>query len=120
MTEGTRRIVEAIRAVPRGKVSCYRDIALAAGFPNGARQVVRVLHALADKEKLPWHRIIRADGFIALPREEGGLLQARLLRAEGVRVSRIPLSKSGAGQASGSPGFRVDLKKYGVYPVPPG
>jgi methylated-DNA-protein-cysteine methyltransferase-like protein len=105
MTEGTRRIVEAIRAVPRGKVSCYRDIALAAGFPNGARQVVRVLHALSDKEKLPWHRIIRADGFIALPPGEGGLLQVRLLRAEGVRVS---------GDGPDSPGFRVDLKKYGV------
>jgi methylated-DNA-protein-cysteine methyltransferase-like protein len=117
MTEGTCRIVRAIRAVPRGKVSCYRDIALAAGFPRGARQVVRVLHALADKENLPWHRIVRADGFIALPREKGGLLQARLLRAEGVRVTRLPPPKPGAGpggQASASSGLRVDLKKYGL------
>jgi methylated-DNA-protein-cysteine methyltransferase-like protein len=101
MTEGSRRIVEAIRAVPPGKVSCYRDIALAAGFPKGARQVVRVLHSLSDKEKLPWYRIIRSDGFIALPREQGGLLQAELLRAEGVHVK--------------SPGLWVDLKKYGFF-----
>jgi alkylated DNA nucleotide flippase Atl1 len=84
--------------------------------------VVRVLHALAERENLPWHRIIRADGFIALPREAGGLLQARLLRAEGVRVSRLPAPKSGAGQpgqASRSGGlraeFRVDLKKYDIF-----
>ncbi|MDR1637006.1 MAG: MGMT family protein [Treponema sp.] len=109
MTEGTCRIVRAIRAVPPGRVSCYRDIALAAGFPNGARQVVRVLHTLTDKEKLPWHRIIRADGFIALPREEGGLLQARLLRAEGVRVSRR------AGPKPSPSGLWVDLKRYGFF-----
>ena len=62
MTETTSRIIKAIRAVPRGKVSCYRDIALAAGLPNGARQVVRVLHSMTEKYKLPWHRIIRAEG----------------------------------------------------------
>jgi methylated-DNA-protein-cysteine methyltransferase-like protein len=121
MTEGTRRIVKAIRAVPPGRVSCYRDIALVAGFPNGARQVVRVLHTLTDKEKLPWHRIIRADGFIALPREEGGLLQARLLRAEGVRVSRRTGPKPGlkppgrvpaSSGPSASSGLWVDLKRY--------
>jgi methylated-DNA-protein-cysteine methyltransferase-like protein len=106
MTEGSRRIVEAIRAIPIGKVACYRDIARVAGIPNGARQVVRILHALADKENLPWHRIIRADGFIALPRDEGGLLQAQLLRDEGVSVSR--------------PGLWVDLEQYSFFSEQPG
>ena len=46
MTENTRRIIEEIEAIPKGKVSCYRDIAQKAGLPNGARQVVRVLHSL--------------------------------------------------------------------------
>jgi methylated-DNA-protein-cysteine methyltransferase-like protein len=87
MLPSTRAIVEAIRLIPRGKVSCYRDIALSAGLPNGARQVVRALHSLSEKEKLPWHRVIRADGRIAL-RPCGGLeLQADLLRSEGVEVS---------------------------------
>ena len=87
MTETTERIIKAILAVPKGKVSCYRDIARAAGLPNGARQVVRVLHAMSEKYQLPWHRIIRADGFIALDNCRGGDLQAQLLRAEGVAVS---------------------------------
>ena len=98
MTESTARIIKAIRAVPKGKVSCYRDIALAAGLPNGARQVVRALHSMSEKHALPWHRIIRADGFIALESCQGGDMQAALLRAEGVKVS-----KTG----------RVDLAKYG-------
>jgi methylated-DNA-protein-cysteine methyltransferase-like protein len=97
VTESTRRIIEALRAVPRGKVSSYRDIARAAGLPQGARQVVRVLHAMSESYRLPWHRIIRADGSVALE-GPGRELQITLLRAEGIRVSRLG---------------RVDLGRYG-------
>ena len=86
MTETTRRIIEQITAVPKGKVSTYRDIAARAGLPNGARQTVRVLHSMSEKYNLPWYRIIRSDGKIALE-GEGGELQIKLLRAEGVKVS---------------------------------
>ena len=86
--ESTARIIKAIRSVPKGKVSCYRDIALAAGLPNGARQVVWVLHSMSEKHRLPWYRIIRADGSIALNSCQGGDLQAQLLRTEGVAVSK--------------------------------
>ena len=99
MTDTTRRIIEQILAVPKGKVSCYRDIALRAGLPNGARYTVRVLHSLAEKYDLPWHRIIRADGSIALGEGEGKELQITLLRAEGVKVS---------------PAGRVDMERFGV------
>ncbi len=86
MTETTRRIIEQIIAVPKGRVSTYRDIAARAGLPNGARQTVRVLHSMSEKYNLPWYRIIRSDGKIALE-GEGGELQIKLLRAEGVKVS---------------------------------
>ena len=79
--------MEAIRLVPIGKVSCYRDIALAAGLPNGARQVARVLHSMSEKHGLPWHRIVKANGFIALESGQGKELQMEMLRAEGVEVS---------------------------------
>ena len=97
MTETTQKIIEQILAVPRGKVSSYRDIAAKAGLPNGARQTVRVLHSMSEKYALPWHRIIRSDGRIALE-GEGRTLQIKLLRAEGVKVS-----------AEG----KVDVKRYG-------
>jgi len=99
MTDTTRRIIEQILAVPKGKVSCYRDIALKAGLPNGARYTVRVLHSLSEKYDLPWHRIIRSNGSIALGEGEGKELQITLLRSEGVKVS---------------PAGRVDMERFGV------
>ena len=98
MTETTFRIIEAIKAIPKGKVSSYRDAALAAGLPNGARQTVRVLHSLSEKFDLPWHRVIRSNGTIALTEGGGRELQIELLRSEGVDVS--------------SDG-RVDMKRFG-------
>jgi methylated-DNA-protein-cysteine methyltransferase-like protein len=86
--DSTLRILAAIRAVPAGRVSSYRDIAYAAGLPNGARQVARILHSLSDKEQLPWHRIIKADGRIALGAGNGKELQISLLRSEGVQVRK--------------------------------
>jgi methylated-DNA-protein-cysteine methyltransferase-like protein len=87
MTEMTARIITLIKAIPCGKVSSYRDIARAADLPNGARQVVRALHSLSQKEHLPWHRVIRADGKIGLPSGNGLEDQIILLRNEGVEVS---------------------------------
>ena len=100
MTEGTLALVRAIGAIPRGKVSSYGALARAAGFPNGARQTVRVLHSLSKKLDLPWHRVIRSDGSIALGEGEGRELQMSLLRSEGVEVG---------------PDGRVDMKRYGVF-----
>jgi methylated-DNA-protein-cysteine methyltransferase-like protein len=100
MTDTTMRLMQAIKAIPRGKVSSYRDVALAAGLPNGARQTVRVLHALSEKHQLPWHRVIRSSGSIALAEGEGRELQISLLRAEGVPVS---------------PDGHIDIKRYGVH-----
>jgi len=91
--------VEQILAVPKGRVCSYGGIALKAGLPNGARQVVRVLHSLSEKSGLPWHRIIRRDGSIALGEGEGRELQMALLRTEGVEVSS---------------GGKVDMTRFGV------
>ncbi|GHT98768.1 methylated-DNA--protein-cysteine methyltransferase [Spirochaetia bacterium] len=98
MTESTARIIAAIKAVPYGKVSCYRDIGLMAGLPNGARQVARILHSMTESEGLPWYRIVRADGHIALPEGGGREEQIGFLRAEGVEVSEEGM---------------VDLGRYG-------
>ncbi|MDR2731242.1 MAG: MGMT family protein [Treponema sp.] len=97
MLDTTRRIIEQILAIPRGKVSGYGTIAIKAGIPNGARQTVRVLHAMSEKYTLPWHRVVRANGVIAL--DSGGReLQIALLRDEGVEVTddgRIDMARFG-------------------------
>ena len=81
----TERILAVIKAIPKGKVASYGQVAALAGSPRGARQVARVLHSLSGKEKLPWHRVIGASGMISLPAESGAE-QARRLRREGVAV----------------------------------
>jgi methylated-DNA-protein-cysteine methyltransferase-like protein len=84
----TARALKIIRSIPKGKVASYGLVAAAAGSPLAARQVVRVLHALSKKERLPWHRVINSRGSISLPRGAGFERQRSLLRAEGVAVSR--------------------------------
>jgi len=76
-------IMEAIKKIPPGFVSSYGMVARVAGYGNGARQVVRVLSALSEKEKLPWHRVVNKQGKIVL-RVEGECEQIFLLELEGV------------------------------------
>ena len=94
----TERIVAVLRRIPKGKVASYGQIAALAGSPRGARQVVRILHTLSDREKLPWHRVVDRNGRISLPMEGPGSQQAALLRKEKVAVSErgaIPMETHG-------------------------
>lgn len=78
-------VVMLIKKIPRGKVATYGQIAALAGNPRAARQVAWVLHSAADKEKLPWQRVINSQGGISLPRYGGYELQRALLVKEGVK-----------------------------------
>jgi methylated-DNA-protein-cysteine methyltransferase related protein len=81
------RILASVRAVPRGQVAGYGEIARRAGLPGRARMVARALSLNSDP-KLPWHRVLRSDGRIAFPPgTEGFLEQGRRLRGEGVVVT---------------------------------
>jgi len=86
MTTKARAILAAVRRIPAGEVRGYGEVARAAGFPRGARLVARVLSENVDPT-LPWHRVLRSDGRIAMPPDsEGFAEQAARLRAEGVVV----------------------------------
>ena len=73
------QIAKAVRAIPRGEVRSYSQVALYAGRPGAARGVGRELKTLTN---IPWWRVLRADGSLApaVARE-----QRRRLEAEGVR-----------------------------------
>jgi methylated-DNA-protein-cysteine methyltransferase-like protein len=75
-----------IAAIPAGKVATYGQIAHLAGKPWGARQVSWILHSQSEKYRLPWQRVIGADGRISLPPGRGFAEQRRRLRGEGVAV----------------------------------
>jgi methylated-DNA-protein-cysteine methyltransferase-like protein len=80
------RILAAIRAVPRGQVAGYGEIARRAGLPGRARLVARLLAGNEDPG-LPWHRVLRSDGRIAFPPDHPHFdEQQQRLRAEGVDV----------------------------------
>ncbi|MFC4411767.1 MGMT family protein [Chungangia koreensis] len=83
----TLKVIEIIQAIPAGKVMTYGQVAQSAGSPRSARQVVRILHSMSGKYKLPWHRVINAKGEIALKDGEGGHEQRVLLESEGIVVS---------------------------------
>ncbi|SDM84775.1 methylated-DNA-protein-cysteine methyltransferase related protein [Paenibacillus sp. yr247] len=87
MTPFTERVIQIIKCIPEGKVMTYGQIAKLAGSPRGARQVVRILHAMSKKYHLPWHRVINAKGEIAIMDDEGSHMQSFLLQAEGVLIT---------------------------------
>jgi len=83
-TERQEAIVELIRSVPEGFVTTYGDLC-----PEAPRLPGRVL--ATTTEKLPWHRIVRADGTFAK-----GDRQRRLLRKEGIPLvgKRVDMDKA--------------------------
>lgn len=84
--DATKRILAAIRAIPRGEVAGYGEVARRAGLPGRARLVARLLSQNEDLG-LPWHRVLRSDGRIAFPEgSEGWREQTARLRSEGVPV----------------------------------
>ena len=84
--DAAARILAAVRAIPRGQVAGYGQIARRAGLPRRARLVARVLSQNSDPA-LPWHRVLRSDGRIAFPEGSTGYReQCQRLRAEGVAV----------------------------------
>lgn len=65
----------------------YGQIAKLAGSPRGARQVVRILHSMSKKHKLPWHRVINSKGELGLKEDEYYSIQRLSLESEGVEFS---------------------------------
>ena len=76
------RILTRARAIPPGFVSAYGDL-----WPPAPRLAGRTLAACTQPE-VPWHRVVRADGSLAV-----GDRQRRLLEDEGVpfRGSRVAM-----------------------------
>lgn len=81
-------IFAVVNAIPPGCVATYGQVARLAGLPGAARLVGNTLHKIPENTKLPWHRVVNAQGRISLPSESTGYNQqiARLM-AEGVQVT---------------------------------
>ena len=81
------RIRAVIRRIPRGCVATYGQVAREAGFPKRPRLTGQVLGKTPNSAKLPWFRVINAQGKISLPPKSPGYReQKKRLEAEGVVV----------------------------------
>ena len=84
-SDGYSRIYAVVRRIPRGRLATYGQVARLAGLGGHARQVGYALHALTDESRVPWHRVINAQGRVS-PRSTPGWddVQRQFLEAEGV------------------------------------
>lgn len=94
---GYEPIYAVVRRIPAGRVATYGQVAALAGLPGRARQAGYALHALPSSTKVPWHRVINAQGAVSLRAEGGDSLRQRLLlEREGVRFDargRVALAR---------------------------
>lgn len=82
------RVWAAVKRIPRGRVATYGQIAALIGMPRCARQAGYALAAIPENMKIPWHRVINAQGCISIRLKYWNSgsddLQRILLEAEGV------------------------------------
>lgn len=93
------RVVAIVRAVPRGRVVTYGQVAALAGKPRAAREVGWI--AAAGGPDVPWQRVINRAGGLAAGYTGGVAGHKRALQREAVRVRRD---------------FTVDLQQYQWWP----
>lgn len=95
----TKRIYEAVKKIPKGKVATYGKVAEMAGDKKMARAVGNALHKNPDPNGIPCYRVVNAKGELAGEFAFGGRgAQAKLLQEDGIEV------------VDG----KVDLKRYGI------
>lgn len=97
------QIYQIVALIPPGKVATYGQIAELLGLFGRARQVGYALFRVAPDSKIPWHRVINAQGKISYSGRRQGSddLQRLLLEQEGISFDHQE---------------RVDLQRYGWQP----
>ena len=95
----TKRIYEAVKQIPKGRVATYGKVAEMAGNPRMSRAVGNALHKNPDPDHIPCYRVVNSKGELAGAFAFGGEeVQRKLLEADGIEVVN----------------GKVDLKKYGL------
>ena len=79
-----RAVVEIVRAIPRGKILTYGQVAVLAGAPRASRIVGGVLYRLGPEERVPWQRVVNREGALSTYKIGFGDKQRKLLEKEGV------------------------------------
>jgi O-6-methylguanine DNA methyltransferase len=94
----TKRIYEAVKKIPKGKVATYGQIARLAGDEKMCRAVGNALHKNPEPDKIPCFRVVNSKGELSGEFAFGGAgAQQKLLEAEGIEVinGKVDLVKFG-------------------------
>ncbi|MDP2736988.1 MAG: MGMT family protein [bacterium] len=84
-TEFNKKVWAALKLIPRGRVTTYKELAKYVGRPKAARAVGNACGRNPDAPKVPCHRVVRSDGRIGWY-SGGGKRKIELLKKEGVKV----------------------------------
>ena len=89
---------QVVQGIPRGHVLTYGEVARLAGMSRAARRVGQAMRRAPRGMKLPWHRVVNAQGKISFPKDSNGFRRQKdLLEQEGIVFIE----------------GRIDLERYG-------
>lgn len=93
-----QRIWQVVAAIPPGRVATYGGVAQKAGIARAARRVGHALRGLPANTRIPWHRVVNAQGRISLPAgSPSHAMQRDRLQQEGIEFR---------------PNGTIDLRRY--------
>ncbi len=88
------KVFQKVKKISKGKISTYKEVAQAIGYPRAFRAVGGALNKNINPV-VPCHRVIKSDGVLGGYRSGSGK-KARLLQTEGVIIKKN----------------KINLKKY--------
>lgn len=85
------RVYSVVAKIPRGKVASYHEVARAAGSPGASRAVGTAMARNEHFDRVPCHRVVRADGSIG-KFSRTDVTKRELLEKEGVKFEGKKIS----------------------------
>ncbi len=87
MSSFNERVQQLLKKIPHGKLTTYKQLAIALGNPKAARAVGNACRRNPYPGKVPCHRVVKSSG------EIGGYAKGRakkiaLLRSEGIIIKK--------------------------------
>lgn len=83
--EWAKKVWKVVLDIPAGHVLTYGEVARLSGLPRAARRVSQAMSWAPKTLAVPWHRVINAQGKIAIPEDSPWhQKQKELLQEEGV------------------------------------
>ncbi len=84
----SEHVHKIVKAIPKGQVLTYGEVATRAGNPKAARAVANLMAKNYDPT-IPCHRVIRSDGKLGGYNRGGETVKKEILQKEGVILYRI-------------------------------